>query len=139
MRALLTRNRDDCFNPFWTSDTRMIFSELYFESAAVILTLMTLGKYMEELAKGRTSSAIKSLMELAPDTARVVRENGEVETIPVEMLNIGDIIQVRPGESLPVDGEMVEGHSSIDESMLTGESLPVEKTVGDLSHWRKYQ
>lgn len=106
--------------------------ELYFESAAVILTLMTLGKYMEELAKGRTSSAIKSLMELAPDTARVVRENGEVETIPVEMLNIGDIIQVRPGESLPVDGEMVEGHSSIDESMLTGESLPVEKTVGDL-------
>ena len=106
--------------------------ELYFESAAVILTLMTLGKYMEELAKGRTSSAIKSLMELAPDTARVIRENGEVETIPVEMLNIGDIIQVRPGESLPVDGEMVEGHSSIDESMLTGESLPVEKTVGDL-------
>lgn len=117
--------------PFGQVDTHEHL-ELYFESAAVILTLMTLGKYMEELAKGRTSSAIKSLMELAPDTARVVRENGEVETIPVEMLNIGDIIQVRPGESLPVDGEMVEGHSSIDESMLTGESLPVEKTVGDL-------
>ncbi|XJS10227.1 heavy metal translocating P-type ATPase [Aerococcaceae bacterium WGS1372] len=106
--------------------------ELYFESAAVILTLMTLGKYMEEIAKGKTSSAIKSLMELAPDTANVVRENGQVETIPVEMLKIGDIIQVRPGESLPVDGEIVEGRSSIDESMLTGESMPVEKKTGDL-------
>lgn len=106
--------------------------ELYFESAAVILTLMTLGKYMEEIAKGKTSSAIKSLMDLAPDTANVVRENGQVETIPVEMLKIGDIIQVRPGESLPVDGEVIEGRSSIDESMLTGESLPVEKNPGDL-------
>lgn len=106
--------------------------DLYFESAAVILTLMTLGKYMEELAKGRTSSAIKSLMDLAPDTARVVRDNGQVETIPVELLNVGDIIQVRPGESLPVDGEIIEGRSSIDESMLTGESLPVEKSIGDL-------
>lgn len=106
--------------------------ELYFESAAVILTLMTLGKYMEEIAKGKTSSAIKSLMDLTPDTANVVRDNGQVETIPVEMLKIGDIIQVKPGESLPVDGEVVEGRSSIDESMLTGESLPVEKNPGDL-------
>lgn len=106
--------------------------ELYFESAAVILTLMTLGKYMEEIAKGKTSSAIKSLMDLAPDTARVVRENGEIETIPVEQLSVGDIILVRPGESLPVDGEIIEGRSSIDESMLTGESLPVEKAPGDL-------
>lgn len=106
--------------------------ELYFESAAVILTLMTLGKYMEELAKGRTSSAIKSLMDLTPDTANVVKQDGRIETIPVEMLKLGDIIQVRPGESLPVDGEVVEGRSSIDESMLTGESIPVEKNPGDL-------
>lgn len=106
--------------------------ELYFESAAVILTLMTLGKYMEEIAKGRTSSAIKSLMDLTPDTANVVRSDESIENIPVELLKIGDIIQIRPGESLPVDGEVVEGRSSIDESMLTGESIPVEKNPGDL-------
>lgn len=105
--------------------------ELYFESAAVILTLMTLGKYMEEIAKGKTSAAIKSLMDLTPDTARRVTPDGQIEVVPVEQITLGDIIQIRPGESLPVDGEVVDGHSSIDESMLTGESLPVEKQVGD--------
>ncbi|MGO4937710.1 heavy metal translocating P-type ATPase [Fundicoccus sp. Sow4_H7] len=105
--------------------------DLYFESAAVIITLITLGNYMEELAKGKTSSAIKNLMDLTPDVARRVNEDGSVETVAVELIQLGDLIQVRPGESLPVDGEIVSGQSSIDESMLTGESMPVEKRVGD--------
>lgn len=105
--------------------------DLYFESAAVILTLMTVGSYLEERAKGQTSAAIKALMDLTPSQARRVKEDGSVELVAVEMIQVGDLIQVRPGESLPVDGEITQGHSSIDESMLTGESLPVEKTVGD--------
>ncbi|UUX32818.1 heavy metal translocating P-type ATPase [Fundicoccus culcitae] len=105
--------------------------DLYFESAAVILTLITLGNYMEELAKGKTSAAIKNLMDLTPDEARRVNADGSVEMVPVELIQLGDLIQVRPGESLPVDGEIVTGQSSIDESMLTGESMPVEKNVGD--------
>ncbi|NQK68613.1 copper-translocating P-type ATPase [Streptococcus suis] len=104
--------------------------ELYFESAAVILTLITLGKYMEALSKGRTSEAISKLMNLAPKTARVLHEGQEV-TLPLDQVKVGDVLQVRPGEQIPVDGKIVEGQSTVDESMLTGESLPVKKTIGD--------
>lgn len=102
---------------------------LYFESAAVILTLITLGKYLEAVSKGKTSQAIKALMGLAPKTATVIRNNAE-EVIPIEEVVCGDIVVVKPGEKLPVDGEIIEGSTSIDESMITGESIPVEKSVG---------
>ena len=102
---------------------------LYFESAATILTLITLGKYLEAVSKGKTSEAIKKLMGLAPKTAKVVRNDKELE-IPLEEVVVGDIVIVKPGEKLPVDGEIIEGTTSIDESMLTGESIPVEKSIG---------
>ncbi|MBS5798831.1 MAG: copper-translocating P-type ATPase [Clostridiales bacterium] len=102
---------------------------LYFESAAVILVLITLGKYLEAVSKGKTSQAIKKLMGLAPKTATVIRNNQEV-VVPLEEVVVGDIIIVKPGEKLPVDGEVVEGTTSVDESMLTGESIPVEKFPG---------
>lgn len=104
--------------------------ELYYESAAVILTLITLGKYFEAVSKGKTSEAIKKLMGLAPKTARVMRNDREME-ISIEEVQEGDLIVVRPGEKLPVDGVVMEGNTSIDESMLTGESIPVEKKKGD--------
>ncbi|MDD6794081.1 MAG: heavy metal translocating P-type ATPase [Clostridiaceae bacterium] len=102
---------------------------LYFESAAVILTLITLGKYLEAVSKGKTSEAIKALMGLAPKIATIERKGREIQ-VKVENVNVGDIVLVKPGEKLPVDGEVIEGNSSIDESMLTGESIPVEKNVG---------
>ncbi|MEO8611049.1 MAG: heavy metal translocating P-type ATPase, partial [Chloroflexota bacterium] len=102
---------------------------VYFETAAVILTLITLGKLLEARAKGRTSEAIKKLMGLAPKTATLLREGQEIE-VPADDLMIGDILLVRPGERIPVDGVVIEGRSSVDESMLTGESLPVNKGVG---------
>ncbi len=104
--------------------------DLYFESAAVIITLITLGKYLEAVSKGKTSEAIKKLMGLAPKTAIVIRSGKEVE-ITIEEVEVGDVIVVKPGEKMPVDGEVVEGTTSVDESMLTGESIPVEKNVGD--------
>ena len=104
--------------------------DLYFESAGMILTLITLGKFLETRSKGKTSQAITRLMDLAPKTARVLRGGQEVE-IPVEEVVVGDHIVVRPGQSIPVDGVIVEGSSAVDESALTGESLPVDKTVGD--------
>ena len=104
--------------------------DLYFESAAVIITLITLGKYLESVSKGKTSEAIKKLMGLAPKTAVVIRGGKETE-IPIEEVEAGDIIIVKPGEKMPVDGEVVEGTTSVDESMLTGESIPVEKNIGD--------
>jgi len=104
--------------------------ELYFESAAVILTLITLGKYLEAVSKGRTSEAIKKLMDLAPKTARVIRNDQEI-TIAIEDVVANDVVVVRPGDKIPVDGEIIEGYSSVDESMITDESMPVEKTVGD--------
>lgn len=104
--------------------------ELYFESAAVILTLITLGKHMEALSKGWTSDAIKKLMNLAPKTARLIRDGQEV-TLPLEQVQVGDVLQVRPGEQIPVDGKVLQGQSTVDESMLTGESLPIKKVVGD--------
>jgi len=108
----------------------MMMKELYFEASSVIITLVLLGKYLEAVAKGKTSEAIKKLMGLQARTARVVR-NGTEEDIPVEDVEVGDIVVVRPGEKVPVDGKIIEGSSSIDESMLTGESLPVEKKEGD--------
>lgn len=103
---------------------------LYYESAGVILTLITLGKYFEAVSKGKTSEAIKKLMGLAPKNATVIRNNEEVE-IPVDAVLLDDIIVVKPGEKIPVDGVLIEGSTSIDESMLTGESIPVEKKIGD--------
>ena len=104
--------------------------DLYFESAGMILTLITLGKFLETRSKGKTSQAITRLMDLAPKTARVLREGGEME-IPVEEVLVGDRIVVRPGQAIPVDGTVVEGASAVDESALTGESLPVDKGPGD--------
>ncbi|MCA9765666.1 MAG: copper-translocating P-type ATPase [Carnobacterium sp.] len=104
--------------------------ELYYESAAVILTLITLGKYVEALSMGKTSEAIKKLMGLAPKTARVMRDGKESE-LAIEEVQVGDYLVVKPGEKMPVDGTIIEGMTSVDEAMLTGESMPVEKTIGD--------
>ena len=104
--------------------------DLYFESAGVILTLITLGKYLEAVTKGKTSESIKSLMGLVPKTATIFRDNKEV-VIQIDEVEVGDIVIVKPGEKMPVDGEVVEGITAVDESMLTGESIPVEKIVGD--------
>jgi P-type Cu+ transporter len=104
--------------------------DLYFDSAATILTLITVGKFLEARSKGKTSDAIAKLMDLAPKTATVLREAKEIE-IPIEEVIINDILLVRPGQRIPVDGTIIEGASAIDQSMLTGESLPVEKRVGD--------
>ena len=103
---------------------------LYFESSAMILTLITLGEFLETRAKARTSDAIKKLMDLAPKTALVER-GGIQEEIPVELVEVGDIVVIKPGDRIPVDGIIVEGQSYVDESVLTGESIPVEKGVGD--------
>ena len=103
---------------------------VYFETAAVIITLIKLGKYLEARAKGRTSEAIKKLMGLRPKTAHVMRDEVEMD-IPTDEVIIGDLVLVRPGEKIPVDGVVIEGHSSVDESMLTGESMPVEKKAGE--------
>ncbi len=104
--------------------------DLYFESAGVILALITLGKYLEVVSKGKTSEAIKKLMGLAPKTARIFRDNQEIE-IPIEQVQTGDIVIVRPGDKIPVDGKIISGNSAVDESMITGESIPVEKHEGD--------
>ncbi|MHB8963520.1 MAG: heavy metal translocating P-type ATPase [Saccharofermentanales bacterium] len=102
---------------------------LYFESAAVVITLVMLGKYLEAISKSKTSEAIKKLMGLRPKTAVIVKDNAEIE-VSLDEVAVGDVVLVRPGSSIPVDGIVVEGISSVDESMLTGESLPVEKNVG---------
>ncbi|MBD5128636.1 MAG: heavy metal translocating P-type ATPase [Ruminococcaceae bacterium] len=104
--------------------------ELYFESAGMILTLITLGKLLEAHSKGKTTNALKSLMKLAPKTAVLIRDGAEV-TVPVEQVKIGDIFAVKVGESIPVDGVIIEGETAINESALTGESIPVDKIVGD--------
>lgn len=103
--------------------------DLYFETAGVIITLILLGKYLESVTKGKTSEAIKKLMGLAPKTALVI-QNGEEVILPIDEVEVGDVIVVKPGEKIPVDGVIVKGVSSVDESMLTGESLPVDKTIG---------
>ncbi|MEI3605715.1 heavy metal translocating P-type ATPase [Pseudogracilibacillus sp. SE30717A] len=114
----------------WMNAGRVGEPELYFEASAVIITLILLGKLFEVRAKGKTSQAIQKLLNLQAKTARVVR-NGKEQEIPVEEVIEGDIIIVRPGEKIPVDGEIMEGQSAIDESMLTGESIPIDKVSGD--------
>ena len=103
---------------------------LYFESAAMILTLITLGKFLETRAKGKTGDAIRALMDLRPETATVIRD-GKEETIPAEQVRVGDLVIVRSGGRIPVDGTVMEGSASVDQSALTGESVPVEKAPGD--------
>ena len=115
----------------WASaDMRHHAPALYYETSAILITLIVLGKLFEALAKGRTSEAIKTLMGLRAKTALVIRDGEEIR-IPADEVAAGDIVLVRPGEKIPVDGEVVEGSSSVDESMLTGESIPVEKRAGD--------
>lgn len=108
----------------------MAVESLYYETAGVIITLILLGKSLEAVSRGKTSEAIKKLMGLAPKTAIVIHDDNEIE-VPIDEVEIGDIILVKPGEKIPVDGEIVEGNTSIDEAMLTGESLPVDKKPGD--------
>ena len=103
--------------------------EFYFESAAMIVTLITVGKMLEAKSKGRTTDALKSLMKLAPSTATVIRGGAEV-TVPIDDVETGDIFTVRPGENVSVDGVVVEGTSAVNEAALTGESLPVDKSEG---------
>ena len=105
-------------------------NQLYFESAAMIPALITVGKMLEAMSKGRTTDALKSLMKLAPKTAVLLRDGGEVE-VPIDEVRSGDVFLVRPGESIPVDGVVLEGNSAVNESALTGESIPVDKTEGD--------
>ncbi len=107
-----------------------LHGHVYYETAAVIITLIKLGKFLEARAKGHTSEAIKKLMGLSAKTARVIRDGAEIE-VAVDDVRVGDMVLVRPGDKIPVDGVVVEGRSAIDESMLTGESLPVEKKPGD--------
>ncbi|MBU3917151.1 heavy metal translocating P-type ATPase, partial [bacterium] len=109
--------------------TEMVMN-LYYETAGVIIALIKVGKYMESVSKGRTSGAIKKLMGLQPKTAIVIRE-GREETIPIEEVEVGDELIVKPGEKIAVDGVVLEGNTSVDESMLTGESIPVDKSTGD--------
>ena len=111
------------------SGDHMAVHHMYFESAGVIITLVLLGKYFEARAKGKTGEAIKKLMGLSPKTAIIVKDDKEIE-IPIEEVEVGDIILVKPGSKIPVDGVVIEGYTSVDESMLTGESIPVEKNPG---------
>ena len=104
---------------------------VYFEAAAVIISLTLLGQMLELKARSQTSAAIKSLLGLAPKTARRIRADGTEEDVPLSNVHIGDLLRVRPGEKVPVDGVVVEGRSSVDESMLTGEPMPVSKRAGD--------
>ncbi|HEB72304.1 MAG TPA: heavy metal translocating P-type ATPase, partial [Nitrospirae bacterium] len=103
---------------------------LYFETSAMIVTLILMGKYLEARAKGKATDAISKLMNLAPKTAKVIRDGSEME-VEVKSVQVGDLVIVRPGESIPVDGEVTEGVSAVDEAMMTGESIPVDKKTGD--------
>ncbi|NQT49573.1 copper-translocating P-type ATPase [Candidatus Kuenenbacteria bacterium] len=111
--------------------TFFIAGDVFFETSALLITFILLGKWLESRAKGKTGEAIKKLMELGAKTARIIVD-GQEKDVPIEQVKVGDIILVRPGEKIPVDGEIVEGSSSLDESMVTGESMPVEKRQGDL-------
>ena len=113
-----------------SDDPHMLMDDLYFESAAMIVTLITVGKLLESISKGRTTDALKALIRLAPETAVVVRDGASV-TVDISEVVIGDMIEIRPGEKIPVDGVVTEGASAVDESALTGESVPVDKLPGD--------
>ena len=119
----------ELFPPVMQMDGGLV--DVYFEAAAIITALVLLGQVMELHARSRTNTAIKMLLELAPDTARIVREDGSEEDIPLEHVAVGDILRVRPGEKVPVDGAVSDGSSTVDESMVTGEPIPVEKQPGD--------
>jgi P-type Cu+ transporter len=110
--------------------TAGVMPEAYYDTSTIIIALILMGRWLEARAKGQTSEAIKKLMGLAPRTARVLRDEAEID-VPVEQLVVGDVIRVRPGDKVPVDGVVLDGRSSVDESMLTGESLPVDKSPGD--------
>jgi len=112
----------------WIDNQNFSHHNLYYEIAAFLITFILLGRYLEALAKGKTSQAIKKLMGLQPKTAIVIRD-GKEEEIPISDVKVDDVIMVRPGEKIPVDGIVIEGHSSVDESMITGESIPIEKTL----------
>ncbi|MCR5402556.1 MAG: heavy metal translocating P-type ATPase [Butyrivibrio sp.] len=112
------------------ADPSKYMNEFYFESAAMILTLITVGKLLEAISKGRTTDAIKGLMKLAPKTAVIVDRYGKEKEVPIEEIGVGDIFVVRPGEHIPVDGIVVEGNAAVNESALTGESIPVDKGIG---------
>ena len=111
---------------------KIFAGEAYFDTAALIIAFILLGKLLEDIAKGKASEAVRKLMDLQPRMAKVIREGVEVE-IPVEQVEASDMVIVRPGEKIPVDGKVMEGYSSVDEKMITGESIPVEKKVGDES------
>ncbi|MDE5604675.1 MAG: heavy metal translocating P-type ATPase, partial [Eubacterium sp.] len=113
-----------------TASVHSYMHDLYFESAAMILTLITVGKTLEAYSKGRTTDALKSLMKLAPDTATVIKD-GKEQVVPAEDVEVGDLFVVRAGESIPVDAVIINGESAVDESALTGESIPVDKKIGD--------
>ena len=115
---------------FHPDEAAHLLHELYFESAAMILTLITVGKLLEAKAKGETTTALKGLMQMAPKTATVIRGDKE-EVIDESLLQVGDVFSVKPGESMPADGIVVAGESAVDESALTGESIPVDKEEGD--------
>lgn len=108
----------------------MEMRDVYFDAVGVIITLILLGRYFEEKARAGTGEAIRLLLDLAPQTARVIREGVAIE-LGIDLVVVGDEILVRPGEKIPVDGKNESGHSSVDESMVTGESIPIEKTAGD--------
>jgi Cu+-exporting ATPase len=112
------------FSSFFT------YSGVYFDTAAAIVTLVLAGRFLEHLSKGRASEAVRKLMDLQPKLAHIERDGKEIE-VPVEQINVGDVFIVRPGEKVPVDGRVAEGHSSLDQSMITGESIPIEKSAGD--------
>jgi len=114
------------YNTFFSSA-----EPLYYETAGIIITLILLGKYLEAVSKGKTGEAIKKLMGLAPKTA-IIMQNGEEKEIPIDEVKLGDVLLVKPGTKIPVDGKVIEGRSDIDESMLTGESMPAHKNIGDL-------
>jgi Cu+-exporting ATPase len=113
---------------FWIGDNNSLI--LYFESASFILVFITLGKYLELVAKGKTSESVKKLIGLQPKQATIIRDNKEIKVL-ISSLNIGDIVLVKPGEKIPVDGEVIKGYSAVDEKVITGESIPVEKKAGD--------
>ncbi|MGQ0376789.1 MAG: heavy metal translocating P-type ATPase, partial [Nitrososphaerota archaeon] len=115
------------FNTFPTPQ----WHNIYYDAGAVVITFIVFGKYLENKTKGKASSIIKRMLELQPKTTRII-ENGQEREVPIELIKAGDIIVVRPGEKIPVDSVVIQGHSAVDESMITGESVPVEKKVGDL-------